>query len=125
MPPITTDSLGDIRAEIDRVGSDPGLTATVKASRLRQIRQQLANLVGECDRRLGDQTKLRMAESARAAEEVLRMRAAADTRERLLKQGFEPAKLDAQGFLSHEELDRLSEEGLLQEAALQRLRPQD
>lgn len=113
------DGFGLIRDEVESVVSDPALDAGAKKRRLLSISGRLVSLAGLVSGYVGDQSLVQEAESGDHARKVLLMRANADARDALVEMGHDPDELLAQGFLSHDEIDRLAEEGLLAEAASQ------
>ena len=74
-------------------------------------------LLGTADRLLSDAQRQREAIAAGAAVSRMEARENADLREDALEDGdLTPDELNGAGFLSHQELDELAEEGLLEEA---------
>lgn len=113
---MAVDPLSDLRAQLDAAASDPSLTPGERALKLRGLRERLVDLAGTADRYLGDLQNLRESEASDLARDLLWARGRADLRETLVREGSDPHELDEAGYLSHDELDRLAEEGLLVEA---------
>lgn len=107
-----TDPLTALRDQVENAIADPDLEPIERTSRLRDLRERLADVVGLADRYLSSTERLRESEASRAARDVLWARGQADLREQLEEAGAETGELP-----SHELLDELGEEGLLVEAA--------
>lgn len=114
------DPLEALRAEIEEVAADDSQEVAVRTARLMEFRGDLVSLLGSIDTYVGDNAV--EADGSRAPEvqeAVERLRENADIRETLLGRGMsDPAVLDDLMIWSHEELDKLAEEGLLEESAL-------
>lgn len=113
-----TDAIAELQDEVRSVGLDHQLPPADRYRKLTALRSPIAAVLGEIDRyRAGDQN-LREAGASEALKEVEWVRRNASLRDRLIEEGeMEPETLDEMGILSHAELDRLEEEGLLEEAA--------
>jgi hypothetical protein len=112
------DPFGQIAATMERIATDD-TTAASREERLREVRGQLSDLLGQADSYLGRAEKAGQSEASNRARAVLQARARADIRESLIQTGQSEDVLDAEGLLSHGELDRLGEEGLLEEYAVE------
>lgn len=118
MPPATVGSLDEIRAQIEQVAFDPELSDAARSAILTDLRGRLTELAGRIDQYLRESDKLRQGEASVQEAALNEVRRNADLREELLRRALAaPEELDSWGFVSHEELDRLAEEGLLEEAA--------
>lgn len=106
-----------IEDELESIVGDPSLDASAKQQRLRAISGRLMGLQGRVSSYMGDQALVREAQAGDHPRKVLAMRANADARDQLVGLGHDPEELAAQGFVSHDDLDKLAEEGLLAEAA--------
>lgn len=89
--------------------------------KLRILRERLVDLVGRADRHLGHLNQLDEAEMAAGARAELRARDQAVLREHLLER-LDPELVESVALLSREEIDRLEEEGLLEEAIAMAIR---
>lgn len=95
----------------------PGLAPGERLAMLRSLRERINTLLGEADTYIGDVELLREAEFLTIAEAVLKVRQNATIRADLIARGMAtPEDLDAAGYLSHEDLDHLREEGRLIES---------
>jgi hypothetical protein len=110
------DPFGQIAATMERIATD-GTPPADKKARLLEVKNGLDSLLGQADSYIGRVNKAAESRVSNAARAVLQVRARADLRESLLQTGQSEDVLDAEGFLSHGELDRLAEEGLLEEYA--------
>jgi hypothetical protein len=111
----------DLTAQIEAAAqtADPN----ERRAKLRVLREEAESQLGTIDRHLADTEYQREAEvHAYAAREAM-ARQNATIREQMIARGFADAdEMDQAGLLSHDDLDALSEEGLL-EAALEALYP--
>ncbi len=115
---MAVDVFGELRDEIRSVGLDHTLSPSQRHEKLSALRVPLADALGELDRYRAADQGLREADASAAISEVEWVRRAASIREELIEAGELTAEaLDEMGMLSHRELDRLEEEGLLEEAA--------
>lgn len=113
---VTADSFGAIRAEIEDIAGDGSAEPDDKVARLRHLAEEAKGIVGLAQRHLADAENLREARASGAAHRVLRAREDADVRREALRRGLASEdELDARGYLSHDELDHLDEEGLLEQ----------
>lgn len=112
-----SDGFTQISDEIESAISDPSLDAAAKQMRLRSISSRLQSLLGRASSYRGDQALVQEAQAGDHARTVLAMRANADAHDHLVAEGHLPEDLKAQGFVTHADLDKLDEEGLLSEAA--------
>lgn len=117
MEPRYQNPFDKIAVELERITTD-GTSAADRAARLRGVKGQLQDLLGQADRYIADVGKAAQSELSNAARAVLQARARADLREGMIESGHSEEVLDAEGMLSHAELDRLSEEGLLEETVV-------
>jgi thioredoxin reductase len=114
-----TGTLDDFARQIDAVAYDPSLDDRARHETLRYLRSLLTDLTGRIDTALAEGEKLQQALAGAQKEVVREARDNADYREAMLSRAMAtPEELDSWGFVAHEELDRLAEEGLLEEAAL-------
>jgi hypothetical protein len=96
---------------------DHTLSPTERFSKLSALRRPLVDALGELDTYRQSDNNLREADSS-SVQEVEWVRQNATIRDELIGLGeLTEAVADAMGMLSHAELDRLEEEGLLEEAA--------
>lgn len=113
---MAVDVFGELRSQVRSAALDHTLDPGDRYARLTTLRERMSDVLGELDRYRSDAQRIREAASSSQAREVLWARANADVREELLELGeFTAATLDEMGLLSHGELDRLHEEGLLEE----------
>ena len=113
-------SLSGILAELEAAATDPELDAHARQVKLRVLRDGLTDALGRSQTYLADAQLRQEADSGSRVRQVLRARQKADLREALLADGEATGEqMDAAGFLSHEELDNLAEEGLLTEALME------
>jgi len=118
-PDVGVDAIAELRGQIDAAVADHTLDPADRYAKLSALRSELAPLLGEIDRRRADMQKVKEAEASGQAREVLWARSNASLRETLIERGeLDEAVADAMGMLSHAELDRLEEEGLLEEAIM-------
>lgn len=122
--------LAEIRYSLEETVSQAGLAPADRIYKLRAMREELTALLGVTDTYIADVELVREAQYLEDAEAVRFVRENADIRERLIEANVATAEeLDALGYLSHAELDRLREEGRLIEAIgvirkwLERLHP--
>jgi predicted ABC-type ATPase len=116
MSTVINDPYGALRAEIDRAAQRTDLSPDEQAKFLRGWRDDLVDLLGVIDTYLGDVEKVREALDPAYQETVLGLREDANIRDELLARGLAtPENLDEHGYLSHVDLDKLIEEGLLDE----------
>lgn len=114
---VAVDPLTAIRQQLEDCLADPDLETSERVARLRDLRERIIDLVGVADRYLSSTEQLRESAASAQARDLLWARGNADLRETLIDSGeWEARELDEAGFLSHRELDRLDEEGLLVEA---------
>jgi hypothetical protein len=113
------DAIADLERQLQAAASHP--EPSERAAKLRSLRGRIGSLLGEADRYLSDAHRVREAEAMGLERQRLEARGDADLREAALRNGDLTAEeLDESGILSHAELDRLEEEGLLDEALLGR-----
>ena len=112
MPSVEVTAL---RSLLERTAGDSEGSETKRARQLRDLRDDLASLLGQADSLLGD-AELRIEGGAMERRyTLLRARAKADTRERLISEGkATPEALDELGYLSHDRLDALEADGTLE-----------
>jgi hypothetical protein len=112
--------LDEIRAQLQEAVSAPGLAPVERLTQLRLLRDRIKSLLGEADTYIGDVELLREAEYLEAATALLRVRENATLRDTLIARGMvTPEEMDGRGYLSHEALDHLREEGRLIESVEQ------
>lgn len=111
------DPLSAILDELEAAATDPELDPSARSVKLRVLRDSLHDALGRSQTYLADAQLRQEADASTKVRSVLRARQRADMREALIELGeADGDQLDAAGYLSHEELDNLAEEGLLQEA---------
>jgi hypothetical protein len=114
---MAADPLTVLRNEIATIAEDPGLDAGERAAAYRALRRRMQDALGELETYAGDADLARTAHARAVASEVARVRENADIREELIRRGAATAEdMDAIGYLAHDEIDRLLQEGLLEEA---------
>jgi hypothetical protein len=113
------DAIAELRGQVDAAALDHTLDPSERYAKLTALRAELEPLLGEIDRRRSDAQKVREAEAAGQSREVLWARRNASLRESMIEKGeLDAETADEAGMLSHDELDRLQEEGLLEEAVI-------
>jgi predicted ABC-type ATPase len=111
--------LADLEQQLEEANISD-LPPAAKIRKLRALRSDFASLTDRADQYIADAELIREAEARGMMEAVVQVRENADIRAVLVERGMaEPDKLDELGYLSHEELDRLREEGRLFEFAEQ------
>lgn len=111
------DSLAELRAEIEEVAADGSLSPQARTARLQEFRGDLTELLGTIDTYVADNVVEAQGEQSTPFD-VARLRENADIREALIERGQTTEEAaDAAMLYSHEHLDDLAEEGLLEEAA--------
>jgi hypothetical protein len=107
---VDVTSVGDLTAKVDAANSETDPTARVQ--KLRDLRTNLAFLVGTCDRYIGDAELARESEAVQNVTGQLNARADADARDKLVNAGMiAPEAADGAGLWSHHQLDRQQELG--------------
>lgn len=123
MSTVVSDPWRSIRDEIEAAAQNNSLSADARIGLLRTYRDDLNDLLGRVDTYTGDLELVREARSPAYAEMVLEAREDADLRGVLLDRGLAtPEELDALGYLSHDDLDKLAEEALLEPWLYERAR---
>lgn len=108
--------LEDLAAQLHRISNGDGAAAD-KTAALTDLRERINDVLGEADRLIAMQHRVREAEAVGSRRTRLVARENAGLREEALAGGLlEEAELDEAALLSHGELDRLREEGLEPEA---------
>lgn len=111
------DSLAELRAEIEEVAADGSLSPQARTARLQEFRGDLTELLGTIDTYVADNAIEAQADTPTPID-VARLRENADIRGELLARGQTTEEAaDAAMLYSHEHLDELAEEGLLEETA--------
>ena len=114
---VAVDPISELQRQVEATLANSALDAADKQVKLRDLRGRIVGLLGATDHALGRVEAIRESEASAQARLVWWARSNADLREGLLEDGdVTEAELDAAGMLSHAELDRLYEEGLLLEA---------
>lgn len=103
-------AIEDLTAQLHAAAK--GQDAATRLAQLRGLRERISDLLGEADRLIGQQQRMREAEAQDGHRARLLTRENADLHDGT--PGLEEA-----GVLSHDELDRLAEEGLEAEAVEQ------
>jgi hypothetical protein len=111
------DPVAEIRSQLEAAALDAELAPRERAAKLRDMRGMLRDLAGVADRYLRGAQKLVEALESDEARDVLWIRGQASLREALQANGVAAEELEEAGMPTHEELDRLEDEGLLDEAA--------
>lgn len=112
---MQTDPVQELRARAEQIAADPQLDPGAKSRKLTALRDDVAGVAGVITQHLGDAELTREAQTSVAARQKLRARENATIRETLLARGdASEEQLDEMGYVSHAELDRLGEEGLLE-----------
>jgi len=112
---VALDPLVAIQTELQATAADPSLDPLERGIKLRDMRSRIVDLLGSCDELLGRVSRVAESEASEQARHLLWARGNADLREALLASGeLSEVDLDAAGYLSHVEIDRLEEEGLLE-----------
>lgn len=109
------DAIAELLAQIQQTANS-NLDPADRTAALTDLRERIVDVVAECDRHLALGHRGREAEASQQVRSRIAARGIAEARS-LLVEEFAPAELDAAAVLSHDELDRLQEEGLLDEAA--------
>lgn len=114
---IAPGPLDELHAQLEDAVAQPGLTPAERLATLRVIREKLNTLMGVADGYIGDVELIREAEAVTVAESVMKVRQNATIRDELIQRGMaSPEEMDEFGYVSHDELDRLREEGRLIES---------
>lgn len=117
--PVVSSALDALADLLDQIANDPTLDPTDRVANLRELRADLAALVGQADRYIGDQQLQREGDGLARIHEFMAARADANSREQLLDAGgVSPEALDAAGILSHDELDGRIADGTIEEAII-------
>lgn len=115
MPPTPQDPIRALRSEAEAIVADGSLDPATKGSKLRVIEEGLNEALGAVRTLRGDLQLRDEAAGSVSARAKLRARSNADIREQLVASGrAQPDQLDEMGYVSHQELDRLDEEGLME-----------
>lgn len=110
---MAADPLTVLRDQVENAIADPSLEPVERVARLRDLRERMVDIVGVADSYIGSVSRLREAVSSRSARDVLWVRRQADLREQAEADG----SLEEWVAPTHAELNRLQEEGLLEEVA--------
>jgi predicted ABC-type ATPase len=111
--------LADLEQQLEEANISD-LAPAAKIRKLRALRSDFSSLVDRADQYIADAELIREAEARGMMTALVQVRENADMRSVLIERGLaDPEKLDELGYLSHEELDRLREEGRLFEFAEQ------
>jgi predicted ABC-type ATPase len=109
----TLSPLADLEEQLEQANISH-LPPAAKIKKLRALRDDFAALVDRAEQYITDTELEREADSRGVIEALLQVRENADIRAVLIERGMaEPDRLDELGYVSHEELDRLQEEGRL------------
>ena len=113
---VAIDPWSGVKQEIERAAQDDTLSADARIAKLRVYRDDLNDWLGRIDSYVGDLELVREGREPAYREQVLEMREDASMRALLLERGLAtPEELDGLGMLSHEDIEKLEEEGLLDE----------
>jgi hypothetical protein len=114
---VVYDALAEFRREIEEAAADHFVDHDTRLARLREFRLDVVDLLGVLDTYIGDETAAR-GEEPPGYDKVVKLRENAEIREQMIERGMASAEeLDEIYMYSHETLDELAEEGLLEEAA--------
>jgi polyhydroxyalkanoate synthesis regulator phasin len=112
-------TLDDLMTEIEEASTQQGLARDERLSRLRSIREDLAEAIDDVDARIAD-VEASTDGQVDVTLAISRLRESADIRDELIEKGTISAEeADEDGVLSNDELDAMQEEGILEAAALE------
>lgn len=117
--PVIFDALDELRTEIEECAANGTVSPQERQARLAEFRTDLLDVVGSIDSYMGDAAnEIEAANQDVTPAQIAKLRENADIRVRLIEAG-ETTPEDADSILlwSHETLDELAEEGLLEESA--------
>lgn len=115
MSVVARDPWRAVKDEIEFTAQDNFLSVDARIAKLRFFRDDLNDLLGRVDSYTGDLELVREGRDPAFREAVLEAREDADLRRVLLDRGLAtPEELDVLGYLAHDDLDKLDEEGLLE-----------
>lgn len=115
-----TETLDDLKDELEEAATDESLSAADRLARLREIREELVEATSEADRHIKEAEAAENAGAVGAALAVAALRERASLHDELIEQGvLTEADFEAHGVLTHAQLDAMDEEGLLEAAALE------
>lgn len=115
MSAVVTDPFAAMRGQIERIAQRDDVPAEEKLMGLRSMESDLTSLLGLIGRYRGDLHLEQEARGPLMQEAVLTIREGAVIRDTLLaREMFTADELDEFGLLSHEDIARLDEEGLLE-----------
>lgn len=115
-PAAAVASLEDL---LDQTAGDPDADPAERVASLRALRSDLSALMGIADRYIADQELRREGAAFGRVRQFMGARAEANARGELLDRGeASPEGLDSAGFMSHDELDRRTADGSIEEAIL-------
>ena len=116
-PPVGP--IAEVRGEIEVAAQDQTLDQQDRVIKLRHLSTELRDALGLAETYLADLELAESEEEAALHRHRMELRANADIREELLRRKLATAEqLDAAGYLSHENLDQMAEDGALEEAGL-------
>lgn len=111
----------DLADNLDEIASDPSVDAAQRVANLRDVRADIAALLGRCDLYAGDLELQRESASMGGVHGQLQAREGAGVRGVMLERGLASSdELDGAGLLSHDDLDRGGADGSLDENVLWR-----
>jgi len=125
---VVVDPFTEIREQIEAAAQRSDIDEVERTALLRSFRDRLVELQGAVARYAADGRALAEAKQVIGYEADEKLRANATIRDQLIERNMAtPEELDEMGFFSHADLDKLTEEGLLEEAInfLERLHPRD
>lgn len=119
---VAIDPWSGVKEEIERAAQNDALSADARIAKLRVYRGDLNDWLGRLDSYIGDLELVREGREPAYREQVQEMREDANVRGLLLERGLAtPEELDELGMLSHEDIAKLDEEGLLDAWVAERL----
>lgn len=115
MSVVVTDPFAGMRAEIERAGQRSDVPAEEKLTALREMESDLVSLLGLIGQYRGDLHLEQETRDPLMQEAIFTLRQDAAIRETLVSRGILTGEeLDALGMLSHDDIAKLDEEGLLE-----------
>lgn len=114
MSTVVLDPFGALQAEIEEVSQREDLDPSVRLQKLRAWEEDLTDLLGTIGKYTGDLQLVQEAVGPAYHSQVMGLREDADIRRVVIERGLTTdEEMDAAGVLSHADIDRLTEERLL------------
>lgn len=111
--------IAELREEIEVAAQDGTLDASSRLTKLRDLDTQMRDLLGLAETYISDVELERDGAADRVTRERMELRQNADIRDEMVRRGMATEEeMEEAGYLSHETLDQLAEEGALEEAEL-------